>query len=412
MVSDAPSGRRTRSVTGKQFQRLPQEDYFVYPANPEFLSLEDTSFAKRMSVRKFHRFFDLPLDVRLQIYAYFAETPTREEYRLPEAKPPRGASSEEFQKWETDRYESQEQEEIFLEEGDQIAETRRSLLVASRQVSVEFSPIFYRSIDVVIHKHCNTPNPWYISSPNTISRPTKTSEKPTNADIKTIVTSSTASDFERDFLHNLASWKISQIRFLDYNVSITGTYALEKFWIRLPDKFQFESGRQDTRLHTSSNIDFESLMQLSHTLKQYKGSLVSLEELCLRGEGDERLTGLYALPKSLITDKAEPQEVWEAMPEHRKWEAVEHRMVGARDQAAQSTAPLSGWEVTRILDLEGSIIRDRVDIKEVSLVFRKPKGNISKKHIGAEGDGGVSPSSQSTKLPWIDIFYAPSFWER
>ncbi|KAJ9607439.1 hypothetical protein H2200_008512 [Cladophialophora chaetospira] len=371
----------------------PAEYYSVEPAfvNSQLLCLEHSSFSRRKRVPLFHHFLDLPPEIRLEIYSYFARTPLPQEYAYD---------------WKTLSWPDEESwnrqppmKDAYDQEKEAIRATQNSLLLANRQIGTEFAPMFYRCTIIDVHAMLSpSHNPWYVRRPQPASRqPKKKEEAISNKDIKDIVTRATALDFESKYLSKLQPYKISNIRTIHYDASIWDGIRI---WH--PAKFNFSTERPGFRTDdTITNIDFDGLIELAGVLNRYKESLTSLELLELYGVSDEQLTAAEPIPMASSSD---PQEVWRVASEQARWERVEDIFVKTFDKVGAPKAPLSGWQITRrvtLMPCSSPPIRHHCCIDDVGVVFLNPRAQVC---YGTVDDSSSSPATAAT--PIIQLEYS------
>ena len=406
MATMASNRRRLRSSTGRQapidLAPSPNVHYSVCPApateGEKFLCLEDMNIGKRIKLAKFRHFLDLPIEIRLEIYGYFAKLPEYEDYGiqlLDFAEKESGDVIIDKRKMKA----TTAQKAAYDNEYAAIKKTVASLLLVCRDINAEYTPIFYRNqsfrVDTV---QPPIDNPWFEpTGQSAATRRKKTTI--TNNDIKSILTVGTARDFQAKFLRTLTPCKLSHLGSLEYDASIFNGYVWH------PDKFEFDPSplHEGHRANGSSNVDFEGLLHLATVLQEYKDALSSLQRVMLCGVGDPAMVQPYSLDRF---GSANLESVWSKTIEGPKWEEVERKLVGGQDQKSRSTAPLSGWKITRRLVLWGW--DDDIVISKVHVLFEKP--GIEKIKPGCKASKDCIDVSSTTTMTHPEILVQYHGW--
>ncbi|EXJ64356.1 hypothetical protein A1O7_00692 [Cladophialophora yegresii CBS 114405] len=231
--------------------------------------LSETSFRRgapwpireeRMEIDvRFGCFLDLPADIRSETYSYFTKLPTTEEYGLGvcDLTYPMGAAV-----------------------GGSGLEGARCH-PQDVEVSTLWLPPDRRRYSTI----GESKKKWdgYVFEASSVK-------------VQRIITRGTAIDFGDRFLRALPSYKLFNIRYIEYDASICGRYIWHPNLC-----MAFPYGKQIIRILTpeTTNIDFQGLSNLSDVLRQYKDALSSLKEVKLYGVLDGELRHSPILEKDV-----------------------------------------------------------------------------------------------------------------
>lgn len=257
-------------------------------------------------------FLDLPFELRMSIYAYFLQmTPY---YlvclRLPLRSLPTSAQTPD------DLATLRDSERDYAV----ISRTRKALNRVCRQITAEWSPLFWETTSSIVH--ASKGNLGYFQPRHMILDPFC---NPWN--------------FANDFLRVLQPSKLAMIKRIAYDI---------------------RPG------------DFDSFADFPKLLMKHIDRLPALEQLTLNsnahGLGDHGFVRLGSYP----------MEVWRLSNWHHRWEQIEQRFlgIGRKNQTIRAkrngAGVLQGWNATRKLRVHRAYPRDgHLTIRGVAVIFKK-----------------------------------------
>jgi len=292
-------------------------------------------------VQQNSRFLALPLEVRLQIYSYFALIPPC-------------AYLSHF---------PLEQNEHHLAK-----KARKNLLMVCRQVAKEWSPIFYRSTTIVV----NTMRPEALRVWNEREQIFHYIGEEGSADFYR------AREFGEVFLKNLNHYKLQSIRKLRYDATLWSCGGRYNHMLDCETLLE----------HTA--VDFAGLKCLGEILFKNSGILRSLGEVVISGTLELEREGF---------DLEFENNAWFRLPDIRKpnysnkiWLAASMNSGGRWDEVVRTlqsrsrSGVLKGWEVTKMVRIQVHRCCRRFMPEEVQIAFVKrniAQGSVSDTNTSA-----------------------------